>query len=422
MAATPRDARFRDARADRPRWVHLLNTLLAPTAGWIGLSPDRLEIHAQREADRLGIDGLAFVEESRCLLESIESEARLHWLGRVAARDDVLRLMRTQIRVRGAIRDAPVDDVALMPPLFILGWPRTGSSHLLGLLAQDAANRALPYYESFDPVPPRGRDDRAARVDSMLRFVDRLAPSYQAIHPMKGTDPEECVALFMLAFRTLQFDFQYRVPSYVRLLRSTDPSPAHVFYRDVLRLIQRVRPGGQRWLLKDPTHLFSFETLCELFPDARFIQLHRNPADVFGSMSSLYAHTRALFSDAVVPEEIGHELLEGYWGPGLDELLEARARRPEVPVADLRYEDLMRDPLGAIEATYARLGISLSEQAGAAISAYAMANPQHAKGRHRYSLGSFGLSEEALRERFGVYATRFGIGCGSLESRSRPAS
>lgn len=399
---------FRDARGDRPRWARLLNSALAPTARWLRLSPEAFARRVGRAAEEVGVEGLAFEEEYATLLASIESEARLHWIGRLAARDDTLRLIRTQIRTRRALLDDPVDAVETLPPLIILGWPRTGSSYLLGLLARDPANRALPYYESFDPVPPEGPDRRAEQVDSMLRLVDRLAPGYQAIHPMKGAEPEECVAIFMLAFRTLQFDIQYRVPGYRRFLRGSDPLPAHRFHRDVLRLIQRARPQGRRWLLKDPTHLFSFETLHALHPEARFIHLHRDPVEAMGSICSLYAHTRAMFSDHVDPEALGREILTGDWATGLETLLEARRARPEIPVADVRYGDLRRDPVTAIEGAYARLGLPFPDEARRAIRQHARANPQHARGRHRYTLERFGLRAEEIRERFADYTERFG--------------
>jgi len=403
-----REVTFRDARGDRPRWARLLNATLAPTAGWLRLSPEAFARKVRRASEDAGLDGLAFEEEYAALLASIESEARLHSIGRLAARDDTLRLIRTQIRTRRALLDDPVEAVETLPPLIILGWPRTGSSYLLGLLARDPANRALPYYESFDPVPPAGPDRRAQKVDSMLRLVDRLAPGYQAIHPMKGSEPEECVAIFMLAFRTLQFDIQYRVPGYRRFLRGSDPLPAYRFHRDVLRLLQRARPQGRRWLLKDPTHLFAFETLHALHPRARFIHLHRDPVEAIGSICSLYAHTRAMFSDQVDPEALGEEILRGDWATGLEALLEARRVHPEIPVADLRYGELRRDPIAAIEGVYASLGLPFSDEARRAIQQYARANPQHARGRHRYSLERFGLREDEVRERFADYTARFG--------------
>jgi len=414
---TGRGTVFRGAREGRPFWVNLLNASLGPTASWIRLSPEALARRGRRAAEEAGVEGLAFVDDWATLLEAIESEADLHWLGRVAARQETLRLMQTQTRTRRALDDRPSQEARPMAPLIILGWPRTGSTHLLGLLSRDPANRALPYFESFDPVAPRGRDDRIERVDSMLRFVEALAPGYSAIHPMQGSDPEECVAIFMLAFRTLQFDIQYRVPSYVRWLRESDPLPAHRFHRDVLQWIESQRPEGERWLLKDPTHMLSFDALVSLHPGARFIHLHRDPSEAIASICSLYAHTRAMFSDAVDPLALGPEILDGYWGDGLDGLLEARRRHPEVPVADLRYEDLRRDPVAAIESAYATLELALSQEAREEIRVHAAGHPQHAQGRHRYSLERFGLCESRIQERFGAYAQRFG-----LDEASSPTS
>ena len=119
-------------------------------------------------------------------------------------------------------------------------------------------------------------------------------------------------ALFMNEFRTLQFDFQYRVPEYAGWLIGQDQHVAYELYRRQLKLIQFHRPAGERQILKDPTHLVHLETLIDCFPDAKFIFTHRDPAFSLSSMCSLVCYTRALFSDDVDPVAVGEEILSGY--------------------------------------------------------------------------------------------------------------
>ncbi len=403
------ETRFRSARADRPALVNLANALLGWAGRWLPFDADALERAGARADPELAREGLLFRAELEALCAAVERESALNLVGRFAARDDTARMVRTQLRARRALRERPVDDVALMPPLYILGWPRTGTSFLLGLLAQDPAHRSLPYYESFDPVSGLGVPERVKQVDTMLRSVDWLSPHYQSIHAMKGDDPEECVALFMLAFRTLQFDFQYRVPSYVRFLLETSPREAYVFYLDLLRLVQRARPEGERWLLKDPTHLLALDTLLDFFPQGRFVLTHRDPVAALGSISSLYAHTRALFSDDVDPLRIGPEVLEGYWPAGMERALAVRDASPAARIVDLRYGDLVRDPLATVERLYGQLELDLPDPARRAMERYVREHPQNPQRVHRYSLEQFGLSEGEVRERFAPYCERFGI-------------
>jgi len=115
-----------------------------------------------------------------------------------------------------------------------------------------------------------------------------------------------------------------------------------------------------------------------------------------------------MFSDHVDPEALGREILTGDWATGLDGLLEARRARPEIPVVDLRYGALRRDPVAALASAYASLGLPFPDEARHAIQPHARAHPQHARGRHRYTLEQFGLRAEEIRERFADYTERFG--------------
>jgi hypothetical protein len=82
----------------------------------------------------------------------------------------------------------------------------------------------------------------------------------------------------MNVFRTLQMSIQYRVPSYVDWMLHEDVATAYQGYRQQLQLILFHRPGGERLLLKDPTHTVHLATLLDVFPDARVIFTHRDPS------------------------------------------------------------------------------------------------------------------------------------------------
>jgi hypothetical protein len=345
------------------------------------------------------------------LASSVEEDAALNLIGRMSGRDDTLRMARTHLRIESALRDQPsLEQTALPPPIFVVGWPRTGTTFLHTLLAQDPASRTIPYWESFDPLPPeQGPDRRAAKVDRMLAQLARFAPAYQAIHPMTGDAPEECVALFMNVFRTLQFDIQYRIPGYVEWLLAQDAGVAYAGYRRQLALLQHHRPCGVRQVLKDPTHLVHLEALLELFPDARVVYTHRDPAQAMSSLCSLYAHTRSIFSDDVDGRAIGAELMEGYWPRALDRAIELREKIPAERRTDVRYVDLVRDPLAAAAGLYSALGIDLEDRARAAMERFVRADAARDHGVHLHALEDFGLQAAAVRERFEGYCSRFDL-------------
>ena len=340
------------------------------------------------------------------LVEDLSRHVDFTALGRFSAQDDTLRLARTHLRIERALADAPeLLETKLPSPIFIIGWARTGTTFLHQLLAQDPANRTMPYWESFDPVPPaEGQSDRRAeRLDAMLGQLRFLAPGYDAIHPMTADSPEECVALFMNVFRTHQFDFQYRVPGYAEWLLAEDARLAYRAYLRQLKLVVAARPAGERFLLKDPTHILHLEALRDVFPDAKFIFTHRDPAEAISSVGSLIAYTRALFTDDVDPEAIGRELLEGYWPPALERARKFRAELPKGAAVDVRHPALREDPIAMARSIYEALDLPFTDGARAGMTRFLDERAASPGGRHDHALETLGLSREIVRERFADY-------------------
>lgn len=407
MAASKRIdvPRFRTARASHPWLVRGLNRVgrLMPRRP---LDPEKIWADAISKEPGCPEPSVAVREALAVLVEDLERNVDLTPLGYFSALDDTLRLARTHLRIGRALAAAPeILDTEIPPPVFIIGWARTGTTFLHQLLARDPANRTMPYWESFDPVPPApgAADRRAERLDKMLAQLRFLAPGYDAIHPMTADSPEECVALFMNVFRTHQFDFQYRVPRYAEWLLGQDARIAYHDYVRQLKLIVSARPAGRRFLLKDPTHILHLDTLCDVFPDAKFIFTHRDPAEALSSVGSLIAYTRALFTDDVDPTEIGRELLEGYWPAALEEAREFRSGLPEGRAVDVRHPALRADPIGMAGTIYDALDLPFTDEARTAMKNFVEAREAAPVGRHEHDLATLGLSREVVRARFADY-------------------
>ncbi len=403
---------FTHAASSHPLPIRALNGLGRLIPGQRRLVADEIWTEA-RKGKLADLEPTVEAQEAlAALLDSLAANVRLNLVGYYSAKDDTVRLARTHLRVHRALRETPgLADVELPAPIFIVGWPRTGSTFLHQLLAADPTSRTIPYWESFDPVPaaPGQPDTRIARLEKMLGLLERIEPRYHAIHPMTAEAAEECVALFMNEFRTLQFDFQYRVPEYARWLIAQDARVAYDLYRQQLQLIQLHRPTGDRQILKDPTHLVHLETLVERFPEAKFVFTHRDPAFSISSMCSLNAYTRALFTDDVDPLAIGHELMTGYWPVALENARKIRASLPPDRAVDVRHPDLSRDPVGTAEAIYGALGMVLSDAARAAMTAFVERHEREHTGRHEHALEGFGLTRADIRDRFAEYCAELDL-------------
>jgi len=324
---------------------------------------------------------------------------------------DCLRMAGQHLRIEQAIRDTPeILDTQIPSPIFLIGWMRTGTTFVHRLLAQDPDTRTMPYWESMYPVPPSsGEDDRAKELGRVMKQLEGISPNYEAIHPMGAHEPEECVALFTNSFRTLQYNVQYRVPGYVEWLQGQDPRIAYGQYRQQLQLVQHHRPHGTRFALKDPTHSVFLPTILELFPDARFVFTHRDPATTVSSLCSLYAYTRALFSDDIDPDALGPELMDSYLPGSLERALEIVDGLPSGRVAHVRHVDVRRDPISTMAQAYRDIGMELSDPARAAMEAMIDAESHKPRDIHIHSPEGFGLTADGIRERLADYCQRFDL-------------
>ena len=406
-----RAEQFTTARAAQPFWYRAVNRLGRVLPSFGNPSAEAWFAKAKRKNPGVGDPRPETVAALDALLRSVQEDAALSFSGGIAAQMDCLRMASQHLKIERALDEIPeILDTEIPPPIFLIGWMRTGTTFVHRLLAQDPDTRTMPYWESMYPVPPRsGKDDRPDELAHVLGQLESISPNYEAIHPMGAREPEECVALFTNVFRTLQYNVQYRVPGYIEWLRAQDPRIAYGQYRQQLQLVQHYRPHGSRFALKDPTHSVFVDTILELFPNARFVFTHRDPATTMSSLCSLYAYTRALFSDDVDPHALGPELRDSYLPASLEAALQKVDALAPGRVAHMRHTDVRRDPIGTMAQAYRDLGMELSEPARAAMAA--MVDAEHRKVRdvHIHSPEGFGLSTDEIRERLAGYCERFDL-------------
>jgi hypothetical protein len=189
------------------------------------------------------------------------------------------------------------------------------------------------------------------------------------------------------------------VPTYVEWLLREDWTAAYARHRRLLQLIG-LPDAGKRWVLKDPSHIFTLDALLAVYPDALVIQTHRAPSAAIASVCSLSRIVSAGTSTVFTPELIGASQLD-LVSRGLERFAEVRARHDPSRFFDVAYDDLVADPMGTVEAVYRHFGMTMTEQARAAISSQdEQSRTGPGKPAHRYSLADFVLRPGQVDERF----------------------
>jgi hypothetical protein len=400
-----------------PRSLNAVGRTLAR----IGIRPGNLGSQSLLEAARQQTGLADFGEDSfreglDRLVESLESEARLSVIGRFIARQDLVGHLSNRLQLVDWHRRYPeIGDLPIRRPIFIVGQGRTGTTILHELLALDPNNRVPLTWETDFPFPPPERaqytsDPRIARSQSRIDRSESLIPDFKRMHRMGARVPQECVRITASDCKSAIFTATWRVPAYTRwLLDEADLSSTYALHRKTLQLLAWRCPG-ERWVLKSPGHLWCLDAVLDEYPDACFIQTHRDPLRILSSLASLEMVLRKMSSDSNIPVEIAREW-SGWLARSYDRSVDFResGRIPDSRVADLQFREFIADPIPVVRKIYDRFDLDLLPETEARMLSYLRENPSDRDGAHKHRLEETGLDIDEERARVKRYQEYFDV-------------
>jgi len=234
------------------------------------------------------------------------------------------------------------------------------------------------------------------RAQRRMRLLTWMSPGIDAIHAIDARFPQECIAITALSFESYLFQTMCDVKGYQKWLDSQDLYGSYCWHR---RFLQHLQYGSEpgTWILKAPAHLFALDAIDRVYPDARFIQLYRDPLQAITSTASLTYHLRRAFSDAVDPLAIGREVT-ARWLSATDLAARTRRSQPELNerFLDVSYNDLVRDPLQTLSRIYSRLDLETDEQSTSAVKSWLSKNPKGRYGTHEYDARFFDINRDEV--------------------------
>ena len=337
---------------------------------------------------------------------------RLSAFGRLGVKQGVISRVVNRLNIEKALRaDPDIVNESLKKPWFVMGLPRSGTTLLQRLLAQDPNHRALKFWEGITPFPRNARDTvqrRMAAAKFFVRATNYMAPDLKAKHEIGADLPEECRLL--LAQSLVCTTMWGASEKFNEWYSKVDRTRAFQLHKIQLQYLQRHCPK-RTWVLKDPEHLSNLDYLLKTYPDACIVKLHRDPVEVLPSTASLQTTLEGISVREVDTHEIGRNVFEDAKATcysrfntrsGSDELA-ARG----VLFIDVRYIDLMADPIATVAGIYKRFGTEFTNDAKTAMQIYLRNNPQKKHGAHRYSLEEFGLDPNIIQKEFADYVDRY---------------
>jgi Sulfotransferase family len=323
------------------------------------------------------------------LVNSLELQADLHPLGRFLMRIHLRGLLETRLRLTQAWREhrEAMDASLIQRPVFITGMPRSGSTFLHELMAEDPENRTPRVWEVMFPIPTRKSarssvDPRIRKAEACLWWFRRLAPLADGMYPIRAATPHECVGIHSYTMLSQEFVLTCRIPAYEAFLREGNLGPAYAWQKRFLQYLQ-LSGRHKNWILKSPEHVYGLDHLLSVFPDAVVIQTHRNPLEVLRSSLQLNEMLEGVFAypaDRAQTEiREARSLIES-----MESIRSFRKAHPEFSgrFIDVHYHDLVSDPLEVIRHIYHRLNWHLLEPASERIKRLAATRSRYKK-RHR---------------------------------------
>lgn len=395
-------------------------------------SPEEQALHDAAVAMQvdLGVDGI--VEEARSttglddfgddtLLDrlaaqaaAVDADTGLSGLGRYIVRRRLVGLLAARLRLEDFVRRHPeAMDVELDPPVIVVGLPRSGTTHLVNLLAADSRFRSMPWWEVAEPTPVAGDgpgrdgvDSRYRRSEADHQMMLATAPLIALMHDRPPWSIEEDCELVDLDLCAYTLEWHARVPAWRDYYLGLDQRTHYAFLRRELQVLSYLR-GPNRWVLKTPQHLEQLGPLLDTFPEATIAFTLRDPVAVLQSAITMLA-----YGDRLRRVEIEADALAEYWIDRVERLLRAAVRDssliPGAQRVDVEFGEFMADDLAMASLILEVAGLGVTDEARAQLTEYLAGNPRGKDGRVVYDLrADFGLEPGDLYERFKFYFDAF---------------
>jgi hypothetical protein len=278
---------------------------------------------------------------------------------------------------------AALDGVDVLPPVFVLGHWRNGTTHLHNLLTVDRRFAFPSNYECLFPLTFL----TAERFQS--RVVDFFLPARRPMDNVQWTmqSPQEdefaqCVTSFKSP--CMKWAFPRRWDQYEKYLtfRGVPERDVAEWRAALLEFLRKLTwKHGRPLVLKSPPHTCRIKLLLEIFPGAKFVHIHRDPFVVFPSAKRTHETNIEWHRLQRAPSGVDDRILRTY-REMYDVFFEERGLVPAGQFCEVGYEELERDPIVEVRRIYEALGLPDFSEVEGALRGYVESIAGYRKNRH----------------------------------------
>lgn len=358
-----------------------------------------------------------FRERLGVWIQSINEDKGLGRLGRAMLYESMVRYATNRLKIEDLVKRHPeILDIQLPRPIIVCGLPRSGTTHLVNLLATHPDLRSTQLWESNEPVPnpdemsyaSNDSNPRYRRSNDIWHVMTNVLEHWPAMNEYSPGHVHEEVELHCFDFASYMIEWMARVPRWQQYAAAHDQTPHYAYVKKVNQVMTWLH-GPNRWVMKSPQMMECLPEVLSVYPDAQVVITHRDPVAVLQSAITMMAYI-----DRVRRDEQDLPGLADYWINRIERLLKkCVAQRDLLPpdqVKDVMFHDYMADEAGTTETTCRLADLPITADSHEHLTRYLENKPRGKLGRLVYDpIGDFGIDIAALRRRFAFYYERFPV-------------
>ena len=362
----------------------------------------------------------------KVLLQSMDYDPHFSASGRRLAWRMVVGVLRGRAQAVLSMKQNPGFDAhPILSPVVITGMPRTGTTALHRLMAVDAHFQGLQTWLLDSPMPRPPIETwvdypQFQRTAEELKAHYRAAPEARAAHLRMAEEVHECCMLLRQSFVSNLWNCGWSAATYDAWRQCQSEAAAYRHYYRCVQLIGSNDPT-KRWLLKNPGHIENLDLLFAVFPNAKVIQTHRDPAKAVPSLVALLMKIHPVMEEGRAEQRAENMLARevAKWSNAVRRCDAVRKSHPH-QVLDVMHRDFHRNPMRVLECIYDFIGMQMPETTRASFERRIADKPELSHGVHRYNIADFDMTEDQAREPFADYIERFGLSRERVAGESTP--
>ena len=351
----------------------------------------------------------------KVLLQSMDYDPHFSTTGRRFAWGMLVGVLRGRAQAVASMKQHPGFDAhAIRSPVVITGVPRTGTTALHRLMAVDPRFQGLQTWLLDSPMPRPPIESwrhypQFQKTAASLEAQYAAAPEKRAAHYRAAEEVHECCMVLRQSFVSNLWNCSWSAATYDAWWQCQSEAAAYRHYYRCVQLIGSNDPD-RRWLLKNPGHIDNLDLLFAIYPEAKVIQTHRDPAKALPSLVSLLMPLHSLAEEGRSEQRAQSMLTRevAKWASAVRKAEQVRQQHPG-NVLDIIHSDFHRDPMAVLERIYAFIGMDITAPLRTGFLRRIEEKPELSRGVHRYDIADYGMSEEEVRDPFRDYIARYDL-------------